>query len=352
MRDFLKGFGKIAVLVILAMVLVSNEVFAADVFDTIQAKMIGTVKDVRKIVYIIAGFGLVMFSVLAIFNKISFKHLSYIMISLTILALMMPFIEYFSGYKIEDNELNYDNYLRNDDASITGSDTQQVTDCVPGSCPEDMADNLGENSINNSTEASPNGENSEVPPEANPDLGLDLENPNSNTDPLAPEAPDIAIPNGMDANGDGIETAQEQKMSFKELMQAGLDGAKNFVDNVNNAIDAVEYAKGAVQGVVAGAQAAKDVITGDGNVLEKIVGLTTVASNTATNVGSNISGALGEGSTVTGYLGMEGLSQGLSDARDGVSQGVGEANDWGNMGAQLGGIGSNAGYAAGRIFGN
>ena len=103
---------------------------------------------------------------------------------------------------------------------------------------------------------------------------------------------------------------------------------------------------------MAGAQAAKDIITGDGNALEKLVGLTTVASNTATNVGSNISGALGEGSTVTGYLGMDGLSQGLSDARDGVSQGVGEANDWGNMGAQLGGIGSNAGYAAGRIFGN
>jgi len=74
--------------------------FAADdqdLFTTIQGKLITTLQDLRQIVYVIAGFGLVMFAVLAVFNKISYKHLGYIMIGLSLLALMFPFIEYFSG---------------------------------------------------------------------------------------------------------------------------------------------------------------------------------------------------------------------------------------------------------------
>ena len=68
-----------------------------DLFTTIQGKLITTLQDLRQIVYVIAGFGLVMFAVLAVFNKISYKHLGYIMIGLSLLALMFPFIEYFSG---------------------------------------------------------------------------------------------------------------------------------------------------------------------------------------------------------------------------------------------------------------
>ncbi|MBO4285492.1 MAG: TrbC/VirB2 family protein [Alphaproteobacteria bacterium] len=74
--------------------------FAADdkdLFTTIQGKLITTLQDLRQIVYVIAGFGLMMFAVLAVFNKISYKHLGYIMIGLSLLALMFPFIEYFSG---------------------------------------------------------------------------------------------------------------------------------------------------------------------------------------------------------------------------------------------------------------
>lgn len=83
--------------------------------------MMTTVIDVRRIVYVIAGFGLIMFTTLAIFNKISFKHLAYIMIGLSLLAVMMPFINYFAGVNLEDTEFSYGNYL-NGGSAIVGSD--------------------------------------------------------------------------------------------------------------------------------------------------------------------------------------------------------------------------------------
>lgn len=85
-----------------------------EIFNILQRKMYTTLKDLRQIVYVIAGFGLIMFACLAIFNKISYKHLGYIMIGLSLLSLMFPFLEYFSGYSLEDaqtREMTFRNYL-------------------------------------------------------------------------------------------------------------------------------------------------------------------------------------------------------------------------------------------------
>lgn len=307
---------KIMLLVFLVTMFIPTISFAAgDVFDTIQAKMISTVKDVRKIVYIIAGFGLVMFAFLAIFNKISFKHLSYIMISLTILALMMPFIEYFSGYTMEDNELNYDNFLREDDTSITGSDASNTTNCPPGKCPED---------------------------------DIKLQNPYSNTDPLAPEAPDIIVPRG-DLYGDGLATGAEQKMTFKDFMNSAISGTQDFINAANNAIDMVEAGKGVVNGVIMGATAIGDVLSGDGNFLDKIIGLSTAVSSSAANIGSNLNGVLGEGMNVSNYFGLTGLSDLLSDAKGGVANGVGGVQGWAGMGSSVGALGKDLGRLGGRL---
>ena len=90
------------------------------IFDILQRKIYNTLVDLRKIVYMISGFGLVAFAVAAIFNKISYKHLGYIMISLCLLALMFPFLEYFSGYKLESEEqkqLTFRNFLAASDYS-------------------------------------------------------------------------------------------------------------------------------------------------------------------------------------------------------------------------------------------
>lgn len=87
---------------------------SGDIFTILQKKLYDTLKDLRKIVYVISGFGLVMFSVAAIFNKISYKHLGYIMIGLSLLSLMFPFLEYFSGVSVEEVEqkqLAFQNFL-------------------------------------------------------------------------------------------------------------------------------------------------------------------------------------------------------------------------------------------------
>lgn len=85
-----------------------------DIFTILQKKLYNTLIDLRKIVYVIAGFGLIVFAVAAIFNKISYKHLGYIMVGLSLLSLMFPFLEYFSGYSIEQEnqrKLVFENYL-------------------------------------------------------------------------------------------------------------------------------------------------------------------------------------------------------------------------------------------------
>ncbi|MBR2299129.1 MAG: hypothetical protein IJ870_00965 [Alphaproteobacteria bacterium] len=98
---------------------------AKDIFSILQKKLYSTLVDLRKIVYVIAGFGLVMFAVAAIFNKISYKHLGYIMIGLSLLSLMFPFLEYFSGYSLESaqqKQLTFDNFLAASDyESIRGT---------------------------------------------------------------------------------------------------------------------------------------------------------------------------------------------------------------------------------------
>ncbi|MBQ9271958.1 MAG: hypothetical protein IJ218_06820 [Alphaproteobacteria bacterium] len=60
----------------------------ADIFDDLakKAKFVGT--GFGKTGYLVAGFGLIVFSFMAIFNKISWKNLAYIMLSTFILSVM------------------------------------------------------------------------------------------------------------------------------------------------------------------------------------------------------------------------------------------------------------------------
>ncbi len=110
-------FLKAGLLLLLLVALIPQVSYAADgdIFTILESKIYSTLMDLREIVYMIAGFGLVMFAVMAIFNKISYKHLSYIMIGLSLLSLMFPFIEYFSGYTTEEmqqqRELTFKSYL-------------------------------------------------------------------------------------------------------------------------------------------------------------------------------------------------------------------------------------------------
>lgn len=129
---------------LLGVLLLPASAMAADnIFQEISRKMMTTVIDVRRIVYVIAGFGLIMFTTLAIFNKISFKHLAYIMIGLSLLAVMMPFINYFAGVNLEDTEFSYGNYL-NGGSAIHGSTIPETDNggknCTGQDCPNGTPD--------------------------------------------------------------------------------------------------------------------------------------------------------------------------------------------------------------------
>ena len=86
-------------MLILALLCISFSMFicgeaAADIFDTLSLKTTDFAKGLRNIAYVISGFGIIMFTFLAISGKINFKHLGYISMSLFILAAMGAFIDY------------------------------------------------------------------------------------------------------------------------------------------------------------------------------------------------------------------------------------------------------------------
>lgn len=67
---------------------------ASEVFTQLGDTAGNIGKGLRDAGFIIAGFGLIVFSFMAIFNKISWKTLAYIMLSTFILSVMIGVISY------------------------------------------------------------------------------------------------------------------------------------------------------------------------------------------------------------------------------------------------------------------
>lgn len=67
------------------------------IFGFLKAHAITFAVGLRNIAFCLAGFGIIMFTFLAISGKINFKHLGYIFISLFLLAGVGMFISYWSG---------------------------------------------------------------------------------------------------------------------------------------------------------------------------------------------------------------------------------------------------------------
>ena len=72
-----------------------GRLYVFNIFGCVVMLLVGMLLSLFKWYVLPEGyqaFGLIMFAVMAIFNKISFKHLAYIMIGLSLLSLMFPFI--------------------------------------------------------------------------------------------------------------------------------------------------------------------------------------------------------------------------------------------------------------------
>ena len=85
---------------ILCVVMVSPAFADAASGDAIWDKLAGKASTIgvglQKSGFIIGGIGLIFFSFMAIFNKISWKNLAYIMLSCFVLSAMVALVNYFS----------------------------------------------------------------------------------------------------------------------------------------------------------------------------------------------------------------------------------------------------------------
>ena len=82
---------------------VASDVFAADTsaLDTITSKAASVFAGVRKVVFVIGGFGLIGLAMAAIFGKIQWKWFGALAVGLVILAIAGSIVEYVAGNKAE-----------------------------------------------------------------------------------------------------------------------------------------------------------------------------------------------------------------------------------------------------------
>lgn len=353
---------------LLGVLLLPASAMAADnIFQEISRKMMTTVIDVRRIVYVIAGFGLIMFTTLAIFNKISFKHLAYIMIGLSLLAVMMPFINYFAGVNLEDTEFSYGNYL-NGGSAIQGSDIPNQDgggkdcgkDCPNGTPDQDPNAEIekelnktpGGNGNNNGDGSGGNGSGGDngVGTQSG---GLDLpvipritggaEGANSGgLIPPTTNGGNTPKVTEWDSNGCRYNNGARQCCSGKiqngvcqknpaQVMADILRIANAGIAGANQALNAVEYAKLLKKATENGAVRIGDIISGDGKALDKLGALAASVGMSADQIytssghlNGNFQNFLANlGYVIDGVTGTDAGSSGIANS------GVGAAVDTG-----------------------
>lgn len=353
----------LALLALGIVVFLPNAAFAADgdIFSIISNKMITTIQDVRKIVYVVAGFGLIMFAVLAVFNKISFKHLAYIMIGLSLLSVMMPFINYFSGANLQDSEYVYDNFIAGGDASILGSNVSDQTDCTGAICPdategEEGAANGGREPFEPLDEIDSSGLGLPGGVEGLEEGGL--AGLDSLTTPY--DSNGCRTVNGKQECCEGKVNKKGQcKKSFKDTIKNIVSVGKDVINAGKNVANAVEYGMGIVDTVKEGAQNIGDVISGDGNIFDKVKGLADSVGSTAFDLSSgansglsgiqNALGNIGSASDtirgdnkVSDAINNSGVNDVIENTQDTISDARKDVGDFANDMGSLAGSGNDA----------
>lgn len=103
-------------LCVIALVFISGDASAA-VFQELADKTKVFAGELRFLAYAISGFGIIMFTFLAICGKINFKHLGYIIISLFFLSGTASLIGYVSDKKLDFGD-GYRDTIREAETSV------------------------------------------------------------------------------------------------------------------------------------------------------------------------------------------------------------------------------------------
>ena len=91
-KIFLLGLLSLALLVV-----DSTFCYAADIFDSLAGRTTNFAVGLRNLAYTISGFGIIMFTFLAIGGIINFKHLGYIVLCLFMLSAVGSMIAYITN---------------------------------------------------------------------------------------------------------------------------------------------------------------------------------------------------------------------------------------------------------------
>lgn len=144
-KVYKKLYHLIPVLVLLALVFFPEMAWADEtetIFAVIKKKAASSLKEIKMVVYIIGGFGLIGFAFMAVFNKISWKWFAHLAIGLFLVSAMGLFVDYFITQDgrpgTYSSMLDYGNYLKGSEyVPIEGGSTIPSGDGDKKTCEED-----------------------------------------------------------------------------------------------------------------------------------------------------------------------------------------------------------------------
>lgn len=137
------------------LLLLTGDAYADDVLQTVRNKAAKFIHDLRPLIFVLAGFGLIGFAFGAIFGKISWKWFANIAIGLFLVANVGLFIDYFatksgaSGQYARD--LGYGKYLDSSGAytPTEGSNGNPQSQNTPNGANDGKTDNNSSEDLNN-----------------------------------------------------------------------------------------------------------------------------------------------------------------------------------------------------------
>lgn len=115
MNRYLKIFLMFAVV---ALVFTATDASAQNVFSQILSKLLNTFKNVRSVIFVVGGFGLVGLGFAAIFGKIKWPWLAALACGLAVVALAGAMVDYVTdsdegGGGVVDYDANWEDTLSN-----------------------------------------------------------------------------------------------------------------------------------------------------------------------------------------------------------------------------------------------
>lgn len=355
MRNIVKignRFSVVALLAVAVIALSAGDAAAADIFGQVRTKVATTLRDLRMIIYVVGGIGLITFTFAAIFGKISFKHLANICFSLFLVSMMSPFVKFFSGSETALAELTYNNYLSTSNGQM--ADQTVSGSCGSGNCPSSADGGIGTDGGTSSVagSAAAGSGSGYTSPQFTGDDTIDggtlgevvvTASAPTNNNPLGltiptidPSTINLNIPTTTTPPADTRTGWQKFKDTIKTVAKEGkkavntassvYSAAKNIktaVDNTKNAVDNMHGIEGILN---AGTVASTSV--------QNIVGNVQIA---ATTVGENYTDKEGQptvGDKVGAALGQ--IADGAREGEDAFRTGT-EIHDTTQAGIRLGG---------------